>query len=264
MNPLFTFAILPGIILMIYIYIKDSREKEPLGFLIGLFFMGALSVIPTIILETIFDFVGGNDSLISIIIKYVFMVGFIEELVKFSFLYIFSMKSKNFNYSFDAIVYSVFVSLGFATIENLLYVFQGGIGIAILRALTAVPGHASFAVIMGYFYSKIKKAQVEKNYSKYISNLILAVLVPMLVHGIYDTLAMTGTIISFLIFVVYVILMFVCCIIIIKRAALKDSPFVSIVYQAPRQWFCTRCGQPNVNRFCIKCGAPNITNNINQ
>lgn len=263
LDTLFTLAVIPGISLMIYIYKKDKKEKEPIALLLALFGLGALSVIPIAILEALFDFVDETNSIIELIIKCVFVIGFFEELGKFVFLRLFTWKNKNFNCSFDAIVYSVFVSLGFATIENILYVFTNGFFVGILRAVTAVPGHASFAVIMGYFYSKMRKAKADGNTGAVFVNLILAITMPMLVHGIYDALALSGTFVSFLIFVGYVIAMFVTCFIIVKRAAKNDSPFepvqnILIVPNMPvsHSWYCIKCGYPNSNNFCIRCGSP--------
>ncbi len=288
MRALFSLAIFPGIALMIYIYNKDKKEKEPIGLLLGLFGLGALSVIPAAIFEGLFSFIGEDGSITGLIVKCIFVIGLFEELGKFVFLSLFSWKNKNFNCSFDGIVYSVFVSLGFATIENILYVFGNGVFVGILRAITAVPGHASFAVFMGFFYSKMRKSKANGNISGILVNAFLAILVPMTVHGIYDTLAMAGTLISFLLFVAFVIAMFVTCFIIVRISANKDSIFEPVQYiqygnaqssyyqynnnsygniqnnntygniqhdNIPKNWYCIKCGSPNTSNFCIRCGA---------
>ena len=86
-----------------------------------------------------------------------FIVAMIEELGKFLGMLILTWKNKNFDHSYDGVIYGVCSSLGFATLENILYVFQGGIGLGILRAVTAIPLHCSCGVIMGYFYSKARE-----------------------------------------------------------------------------------------------------------
>jgi len=107
-----------------------------------------------------------------------------EELAKFCVLYYLIWNSKEFNHHYDGIIYSVFVSLGFALVENILYVFEGGISVAIGRAILAVPGHGLFAVLMGYYFS-LARFQ-EKN--KRNELLVKAVIYPILFHGCYDFL----------------------------------------------------------------------------
>jgi RsiW-degrading membrane proteinase PrsW (M82 family) len=106
-----------------------------------------------------------------------------EEALKFMAFMIFIWNDRNFNENFDGIVYAVFISLGFAGIENILYVIQGGIGTGILRAFTSVPGHALDGVFMGYFLARAKFNPALK-----YENLFLAFIVPFLLHGIWDFL----------------------------------------------------------------------------
>ena len=165
-------ALIPVIALLIFIYLKDKNEKEPIGFLIGLFFAGMGTIITAVIAE----FIG--DAILELILPYtpvlkaillaLIVVGPAEELGKYAVLRLITWKNKNFNYSYDAIVYAVFVSLGFACLENVGYVFQNGIGTALLRMFTSVPGHASFAVFMGFFYSKAKYEAVRGNKSAWL------------------------------------------------------------------------------------------------
>lgn len=258
MSFLFALAVIPGIVLMIYIYIKDSREKEPLGLLLSLFGLGAVSIIPVAILELLFGFIEEEGTYLSLIIMCVCVIGLFEELGKFIFLKLRTWKNKNFNCTFDGIVYSVFVSLGFATLENIMYVLGNGIATGILRAFTSVPGHASFAVIMGHYYSKMRQAKAQGKKGAYIANHIKAIVIPMLVHGFYDVLAMTGTLGAFLLFLVYVVVMFIFCFIIVKKDASTD---ISLLFYEPIRpeflpyaWSCPKCGLQNVNNFCIRCG----------
>ena len=151
----------------IHLFFNDKKEKEPIGLQIGLFFAGIGSIIPAIIGEAI------GQAVLNVVIPYnsvikgyifaILIVGPAEEIGKYLMLRLITWKSKHFNYSYDAIVYAVFVSLGFAAIENVGYVFMNGIGTALLRMFTAVPGHACFAVFMGYFYSKAKQAQASQD-----------------------------------------------------------------------------------------------------
>ena len=155
---LFSLALIPVILILVFIYVKDKKEKEPMGLLMGLFFAGMGTVISAIIIEgigeVIFNLIIPYDSFIKEFLSAMLIIGPAEELGKYTVLRLITWKNKNFNYSYDAIVYSVFVSLGFAALENIAYVFINGLGIAILRMFTAVPGHAADAVFMGYFTAK--------------------------------------------------------------------------------------------------------------
>ena len=127
-------------------------HREPLGLLVKSFFFGVLSIFITLILSTIVDqFITVNEKDVSEqAVHAFFIVALIEEFSKFIFVRGILYNNKNFNEPFDGIVYSVMVGMGFATFENVLYVFENGVGTAILRMFTAVPAHAMFAVLMGY------------------------------------------------------------------------------------------------------------------
>jgi len=110
-----------------------------------------------------------------------FKVALIEEFSKFVFVRFILFPNRNFNEPFDGIVYSVMVSMGFATLENILYVFQYGFETGILRMFTAVPAHATFGVLMGYFLGKAKFAHRRTLYYS-----IVALLTATAFHGAYD------------------------------------------------------------------------------
>ena len=200
-------ALLPAVVLMIYIYKKDRIEKEPKGLLAGLFLLGCVSVIPAVILELLAQGVLNatgipDDSILYKFLEYFFGVALIEEGCKLFFVYIVTRKSKHFNCLFDGVVYAVFVSLGFAVTENLFYVFENGIGVALLRMVTSIPGHCFFGIIMGYFYGRWflnhKADQLESYLYQYRliapgqksfkpGRWVLATLTaPTAVHGFYD------------------------------------------------------------------------------
>jgi RsiW-degrading membrane proteinase PrsW (M82 family) len=177
-------SVSPVLLFMYLIYIRDT-VKEPLSTLVRAFFAGVLSVVLAVILGLIISPLGEflkdsamGDSFFNAFIT----AGFIEEFSKFLLLYLFIWKHKNFDQNYDGIIYAVFVSLGFALVENILYVFEGGISTAIMRAVLAVPGHGFFAVIMGYYFSLAKF-----HHDKQRSQLLLkAILFPAFVHGAYD------------------------------------------------------------------------------
>ena len=108
------------------IYFNDKKEKEPFGLLVGLFFGGVGSVVTALIGEEIGGLIIPEDTLVGGILHAMIVVGPSEELSKFLVLFLITWKNRHFNYSYDAIVYAVFVSLGFAAIENIGYVFIFG------------------------------------------------------------------------------------------------------------------------------------------
>lgn len=183
MNLLF-FALAPVLIVIIYIYVKDKYEKESKRMLAYTFLLGAVfSIIITTILYKFFDLflpIPDDYSVWQQFVKAFFIVALIEEFSKYVIVRYFNQPRKGFNEPFDGIIYAVMVSMGFAAVENILYVFQGGIQVALLRAFTAIPAHAIFAILMGYFMGK---AKFSKNKTKW--NLI-GLSLAIVFHGAYD------------------------------------------------------------------------------
>lgn len=193
MNIAFISAIVPVVLLLFFIYKKDKYQPEPLGKLILTFFVGCLSVIPAVILETLimplspaaeyFPVLNGlyNGYLVA---------GFSEELCKLLLLLLLIWKSPRFDEYFDGIVYAAYLSLGFACVENIGYVLQGDDQMltALFRGLLAVPAHFLFAVAMGYYVSLAKFDPEHRR-----SNLLKAYFYPMLLHGTYDALLMVAS-----------------------------------------------------------------------
>jgi RsiW-degrading membrane proteinase PrsW (M82 family) len=185
---LLSLAVLPGLAISYYIWWRDKHEPEPHNYLIACFLFGILSILPAILLETIGMKMGFNigKDVLNTFIFAVVVVGFSEELSKYLFLRYYIFSKKEFCEPMDGIVYSVMISMGFATFENVMYVFnqqtiEDSYNVAYLRMLTAVPAHASFAVIMGYFVGKAKFT-AEKRSSLLLTGLLIATVV----HGLYD------------------------------------------------------------------------------
>lgn len=183
MNLLLT-AIAPVCIVIIYIYVKDKYEKEPKRLLLLSFVSGAIvSILITTILYSGFEVLlplKNNFSVQEQFIKAFFVVGFTEEFSKYVIVRYVSQPRKAFNEPFDGIIYAVMVSMGFAATENVMYVIQGGYEVAILRAFTAVPAHATFAILMGYFMGKAKFSN-----NKVLLN-FTGLLLAIIFHGTYD------------------------------------------------------------------------------
>ena len=222
-------AVLPAAFLLYRVYKMDTIEKEPWSILRKLLLWGALSGIPAALVESLLTGVVQN-LLQEGTLLYNFVFGFIvaalvEESFKFFFLYKFTFKNPAFNYRFDGVVYAVFVSMGFSILENVLYVFQGGLGVALSRALLALPLHAACGVYMGIAYGQQKVNSLYKSAS--FGSVARACLpVPILIHGFYDSCAFSAeNYPSFLlVFVVFVILVFILTLRQLKKASQEDRP----------------------------------------
>lgn len=179
-------ALLPAAVLLVFIYLKD-RHKEPIGLLIKLFICGIISTIPAGYINSITHQLF-PDTPVGEFMFFVLGVGITEETCKWLFIRFVGFESSEFDEFYDIIVYAVFVSLGFAALENIDYVSEYGFAVAIIRALTAVPGHATFTVYTGYFLAKAKLNKLNHNDALYKQNITLSLLVPALIHGLYDAL----------------------------------------------------------------------------
>jgi RsiW-degrading membrane proteinase PrsW (M82 family) len=172
----------PAVVICIYIYVKDSYRGEPHTVLFFSFLLGACTVFPAAFLENIIDvsILGICNHYIITAVEAYFVIGVIEEVLKYFVLAHYATKQSSFDEPFDGIVYSIFISMGFATLENVFYVMQGGMNVAIMRMFTAIPAHATFAVLMGHFYglSAMKKFP---NWYKYVG-----LAAAIFFHGSYD------------------------------------------------------------------------------
>lgn len=184
MNYLFLIALAtaPAFAIILFIYFKDKYEKEPIHILVKCFLFGALSIIPAILIELAPGFSDedtANNLTICLIYAFLF-VGLGEEGSKFFFIRIYAYRKKDFNEPYDGILYSLMVSMGFATTENIFYVLSGGVSTGVLRMFTAVPAHAAFAIIMGFYIGLAKFKQHSFLY------LLIGLLLAALAHGAYD------------------------------------------------------------------------------
>lgn len=176
-------ALAPGLAIVLYIYLKDKHEREPFILLLISFLYGIVSTFVTYLIAWPFDslIIFEAENLYDQFVYAFFKVGLVEELSKFIFIRFVLYRNRNFNEPFDGIVYAVMVGMGFATFENFLYVFQYGVATGVLRMFTAVPAHAMFAVLMGYF---LGKAKFIHNREMFYS--VVALLVATFFHGAYD------------------------------------------------------------------------------
>jgi RsiW-degrading membrane proteinase PrsW (M82 family) len=181
---LLIFSILPTVLILLYIYSRKKYEQEPKSMLFKAFTLGILSAIIIIIGALLTNIsIKAGGTVLDAFIDAFFWAAIPEEVVKFIMLYLLIWNNKHFEERFDGVIYSVFVSMGFATLENILYVSQSGLDVAILRAITAVPAHALFGIAMGYYFSYAKFMLDRKK--KYI---FMSISIPIVLHGIYDFL----------------------------------------------------------------------------
>jgi len=187
-------ALLPAIILGLYIWRKDPHP-EPFAWVWRAFCLGIAICIPVAFLENWVNgliFAGGEPhTLFGSTVKAFFVAAVPEEGAKLFVLWLLLRNNKHFDEHFDGIVYAVFVSLGFAAIENVGYVLMAGeawMSTAIVRALLAVPGHYAFAILMGYYYALYYFVDRSKR------NAWCMFLMPVLAHGVYDSIAMSGSV----------------------------------------------------------------------
>ena len=182
---LLALALAPGIAIIFYIIGKDKYNKEPFIHLFISFLLGIFSTVPAVIIQAILKkTLDSNFAYQSIAYYAIFaflVVGLSEEGSKYLMLRLYAYRKKAFDEPLDGIIYGVMVSMGFATLENVLYVFQHGYGTAIARMFLSVPAHACFGVIMGYYVGLAKFNPMRATLYKR-TGLLLAVLF----HGAFD------------------------------------------------------------------------------
>ena len=219
-------ALLPGILIIIFIFRKDKVEHEPWSLIIRLLILGAVSCIPAMFLETCISAgmpASVQQSPISNAIFTAFVVAALcEEFCKYILLRLGSWRNKNFDYRFDGIVYGVAVAVGFALLENVLYVMEGGLYVALMRGVMAVPLHAFCGVFMGVFYGAAKRYSIEGQHGSAWKATLLALVVPMIIHGIYDSLAFMGEYGTTIILLAFVLFLYIVAVKTVNKYSRED------------------------------------------
>ncbi len=253
-------ALLPAISLCIYVYKKDRREKEPIRLLLLLALAGAVSCFPASLIESVliktiesfFTIHRADDGSLYMakqtfyvynFLKYFIGVALVEEFLKWIVLIKISKRNKNFNSLFDGLIYAVFVSLGFAALENVMYVVENGWYVAFMRSILSVPGHMFFAVMMGYHYSMwniydkarliegalARQGDIPHVHAPFSSRISKrnSLLIPVIAHGIYDFCCTANNSWATIAFYAFVIFMYVHCFKKIKLMSKMDIADVS-------------------------------------
>ena len=194
-------TILPSLLIVLF-FVKSDRFPEPTSQIIKIFMYGIFLCIPAFLINTELGNLYANMGISEALISSFLSAAPVEEVLKFTVLYSLVYKMKDFNEPIDGIVYGVSVSLGFATLENIYYVYflsdyfgTTSQGLAILRSFSAIPAHGIFGATMGYFFMKYTFIKKE-------NNLALCMIVPILLHGAYNYFASSIFIISLLIVII--------------------------------------------------------------
>ena len=199
------------------------------GLLLSLLLCGVAATVLAVISESVgasvlaFFLPGGESDPAYGVWMYFIVVALSEEGFKYLALRLRTWRSPEFNCRFDGVVYAVFVSLGFALFENIGYVLMYGLGAALMRAITAVPGHASFGVFMGAYYGMARRSENLGRHGLSVFFRVLAVLIPTLIHGMYDYIAVTVTEEVSTSFIVFVIVVFVLAFVLIRQLSRRDE-----------------------------------------
>ena len=222
-------AVVPALVLLTYIYRKDHIEKEPNSLLVRLLLWGIVSTFLAVVTESLgasalaFFLPGGEAHPAYGFWMFFVIVGLSEEGFKYLVLRWRTWNSPYFNCRFDAVVYAVFVSLGFALWENIGYVLMYGLGAALMRAITAVPGHASFGVFMGAYYGLARRSANQGQTGLSAFWRLLALLIPTLLHGMYDYIAVNETAAFSTTFILFVLIVFITSFVLVKRLSDRDE-----------------------------------------
>lgn len=240
MTTLLAIALLPPLVLMVYVYQKDKVEREPLGLVLKVFVFGALSTFPAMVLELLAEeplqILFGTGGLY-LIAEAVVGIALIEECCKLAAIRP-AWKSPEFNYTFDGIVYCAAATLGFAALENVFYVFQFGVETGFARAFLSVPMHLVCGIFVGYYVGLAKQRKAHGSSASSKSLIIRGLAMATAAHGFYDYILNFDSSVLFLVAIVFAVLMDVLAIRYVRRAASQDSPVdpQPPVYEEPQDF----------------------------
>ncbi len=233
MNPILTYnwllivaAVVPAIFLMVQVYKLDRLDRESPAILSNMVVGGILAALLALVIERVLSLflnmlVPADSDLYNVLLYFV-VVGCTEESCKYFMLKRRSWYSVEFNCLYDGVVYATFTSLGFALWENISYVLHYGFSTALVRAVTAIPGHTCFGIFMGVFYGCARGYAYLQEEKKSKLFRILCVLVPTLIHGSYDYIASMQTENSEWIFIVFILCLYAISYLLVKRMSKND------------------------------------------
>jgi protease PrsW len=258
-NFLMILSLAPVIVLIALFYMLDKYEPEPKRVVLKVFAFGVVSVLPAAGIESIFQLAcphGRDPGNLTVLFASIFIsIGLVEELSKFMVLILGIYQSPEFDEPYDGIIYSVAASLGFAALENILYVFSNGVGTGIMRAILSVPAHALFGVIMGYY---LGRARFARRFSVLI--IALGLFYAVLAHTVFDFLLFSQNPVLIICVFPFIGLLWVIVIFMIRKAqSLSFFRFNPQKEDQPHNPldFCPQCtySMPHDSLFCRNCGV---------
>ena len=220
-------AVLPAALLMRYVYRQDHYEKEPVQLLLRLILLGVLSAFVAMVLESVAQRILDMAPLEPGSPRYIILMAFlvvalVEEGAKYFLLHKKVWNLPDFNYRFDAIVYAVFVSLGFAAMENIMYVMGFGLKVVLARALLAIPAHMSFSVVFGVFYGRARLFANQGQHAAARLSTLLGFAIAVFFHGFYDSCAMIGSGLSMFLFMLFMIVIYITIFLVVRSESRTD------------------------------------------
>jgi len=221
-------GMVPVALLIIYLFVLDTIEREPV-WLLALLFVGEGIMCNTgvvfteLFLDEVFTSFMDEDTILFQLIDAFLLVALVEELGKYLVLRLITWRSRHFNYRFDGVVYAAVTALGFAAFENVSYIGAYGFQVALYRGLSAIPGHCADGILMGIFYGQAKVLEGKGDLAGSKRYRRLALLIPVLEHGFYDFCAgLEGGILAAL-FPYYVLLLNAVIFVVVWRQSQKDE-----------------------------------------
>jgi RsiW-degrading membrane proteinase PrsW (M82 family) len=246
---LFVAAVLPCLVLLWFIIRRDHYERAPFRMLLVTFVLGALSIIPAVILELFLSSIlpvpaDPFSDIVGLILHNLIVIAVVEESCKL-IATLYAYRSREFNEPIHGIVYATTASMGFASVENVLYVLSGGWLVALFRASLSVPGHAFFGATMGFYLGRSKfdpKARPR----------ILALAVPIGLHTIYDLIVSLGLgVLSLALAAMFILLLY--------RRVNREIKIVDETspHEHRQVRFCIHCGSRLSQgwQYCPTCGG---------
>lgn len=257
MLELLVLAIAPGVFLTWFFYVRDRYEREPKKLIILTYALGVLSVIPAFFLELFGEWLLPYNGLITLLVDVFIVIALTEEFMKFCAVRVLAYRSPEFNEVMDGIVYCSVAALGFATLENVIYVLKYGLVTGVMRAVLSVPGHALWGGIMGYQVGLAKFQGLSEN-----MRFMLGLLQAVFLHGLYDFIVIFFDVVLSLFMLAVLMILSSASLYALMKKASEVSPFRMRVPTVTQPGlFCPYCGRPMVYFqaydawYCYWCGT---------
>jgi len=257
MLELLVLAIAPGVFLTWFFYVRDRYEHEPRRLIISTYVLGVLSVIPAFFTELLGELFLPNDGLIALLVEVFIVIALTEEFMKLCAVRVLAYRSPEFNEVMDGIVYCAVAALGFATLENVVYVFRYGLVTGVMRAVLSVPSHALWGGIMGHQIGLAKFRRINEN-----MRILLGLLEAVFLHGLYDFIAFFFDVMLGLFMLAVLMILSSTYLYTLMKKASEESPFrIPVPAVTQPGLFCPNCGRPMVYFqaydawYCYECGT---------